>query len=78
MHDIYKKEDPRATIYKDNIEKTCHQCHKETGSYFIKIAVHPSEKHGENPIIYLVSIFFRLVLYGAVLSMVGLMLFEIV
>jgi len=76
LHDIYKKENPRATIYKDNIEKTCHQCHKETSSYFIKIAVHPSEEHSENPIIYLVSIFFRVVLYAAVLSMVGHMLVE--
>jgi hypothetical protein len=76
LHDIYKKDDPRATIYKDNIEKTCHQCHKETSSYFINIAVHPSEEHGENSIIYLVGVFFEVVLYVAVLSMVGLMLFE--
>jgi len=76
LHDIYKKDDPRATIYKDNILNTCRQCHEKTNNWFIKIAVHPSEEHGRNPIIYLVSIFFRVVLYGAVFSMVGLMLFE--
>ena len=76
LHDIYQKDDPRATIYKDNLETTCHQCHKETNSYFIGIAVHPSEKRPSNPIIYLVSIFFRMVLYGTVLIMVGLMLLE--
>jgi hypothetical protein len=76
LHDIYKKDDPRGTIYKDNIAKTCHQCHEKTNPWFIKIAVHPSEKHSANPIIYLVSIFFQVVLYCAVFSMVGLMLFE--
>jgi hypothetical protein len=76
LHDIYKKDDPRATIYKDNIAKTCSQCHEKTNSAFINIAVHPSAEHEGNPIIYLVSIFFRVVLYGSVFSMVGLMLFE--
>jgi hypothetical protein len=42
----------------------------------VQIAVHPSTKHDENPVIHVVSIFFRLVLYGALFSMVGLMLFE--
>jgi len=76
LHDIYKKDNPKATINKDNISKTCHQCHKKTNSWFIKIAVHPSTRHDENPVIHAVSIFFRLVLYGAVFSMVGLLLFE--
>ena len=76
LHDIHKKDDPRATIYKDNIAKTCSQCHEKTGSWFINIAVHPGEHHEGNPIIHLVSIFFRVVLYLAVFSMVGLMLFE--
>ena len=76
LHDIYKKDDPRGTIYKDNISKTCNQCHEKTNDWFIQIAVHPSQEHEGDPIIYLVSIFFRVVLYGAVLSMVGLMLLE--
>ena len=76
LHDIYKKDNPEATIYKDNISKTCHQCHKKTNSWFVKIAVHPNPEHDENPVIRAVGIFFRLVLYGAVVSMVGLMLFE--
>ncbi len=76
LHDIYKKDDPKATIYKNNISKTCHQCHEKTNSWFIQIAVHPSTKHEENPIIHVMSIFLRFVLYGAVFGMVGLMLFE--
>jgi hypothetical protein len=76
IHDIYKKGNPKATVYKDNLNKTCHQCHDKTNSWFVKIAVHPSTKHGENLIIYLMSISLRFALYGAVFSLVGLMLFE--
>jgi len=76
LHDIYKKDSPQATINKANIEKTCRQCHAKTNNWFIKIAVHPSLEHKDNPIIHLMSIFLQLAIYGTVISMVGLMLFE--
>lgn len=76
LHDIYKKDSPRATISKANIQKTCGQCHTKTNSWFIEIAVHPSTEHRDNPIIHLMSIFLQLAIYGTVISMVGLMLFE--
>jgi hypothetical protein len=76
LHDINKIDNEKASIHKDNLAKTCQQCHEKTNSWFIKIAVHPSTKHEENQVVYLMSIFFRLALYGSVFSMVGLMLFE--
>lgn len=76
LHDIYKKDDTNATISKANIEKTCRQCHAKTNSWFIEIAVHPSPEHKDSPIIHLVSIFLDLAIYGTVISMVGLMMFE--
>jgi hypothetical protein len=76
LHDIYKKDDKRATIYKDNLLKTCQQCHPTPTRWFVGIAVHPKAEHKENRLIFFMSIFLRLALYGAVLSMVGLMLFE--
>jgi hypothetical protein len=76
IHDIYKKDNPESTVYKDNLSKTCHQCHSETNNWFVKIGVHPSTKHDENPVIHLMSIGLRFALYGAVFSLVGLMLFE--
>ncbi len=76
LHDIHKKDDPNATISKANIEKTCRQCHANTNSWFIEIAVHPSPEHKDNPIIHLASIFLDLAIYGTVISMVGLMMFE--
>lgn len=76
LHDIYKKDDERATIYKDNLLKTCQQCHATPTGWFVGIAVHPKAEHKESPIVFYMSIFLRLSLYGAVITMVGLMLFE--
>ena len=76
LHDIYKKDDPKATIYKDNLMATCRQCHEKTNSWFIGIAVHPHVERDKNPVVYFASIFFRLALYGSLFSMVGLMAIE--
>jgi hypothetical protein len=76
LHDINKKDDEKATIYKKNLMKTCQQCHATPTSWFAGIAVHPKAKHKESRVVFFMSIFLRLSLYGAVFSMVGLMLFE--
>jgi hypothetical protein len=76
LHDIYKKDDARGTIYKENLMKTCQQCHARPTEWFVGIAVHPTAKHRDSPLVFFMSIFLRLSLYGAVLTMVGLMLFE--
>jgi hypothetical protein len=76
LHDIYKPDNKNSTINEMNIQNTCRQCHTRTNSWFIKVAVHPPA-HGENnPILYFMSIILRLAIYGSVLSLVGLMLFE--
>jgi len=76
LHDIYTKDNKKATIHEDNLMQTCKQCHAQTNSWFIKIAVHPRIERDENPFVYYAGIFFRLALYGSLFSMVGLMLFE--
>ena len=76
LHDIHKKDNRQATVFRDNIKKTCHQCHENTNSWFVQVAVHPSVKHEDNPVIHLMNIGLRFALYGSVLGLVGLMLFE--
>ena len=76
LHDIYKKDNEKATIHEDNLMATCRQCHEQTNSWFIKIAVHPRIERDKNPIVYFASIFFRMALYGSLFSMVGLMAVE--
>jgi len=76
LHDIYKPDNLKSTINEMNIQNTCRQCHKRTNSWFIKVAVHPPSHEESNTVIHLMSIFLRLAIYGSVLSLVGLMLFE--
>ena len=76
LHDIYKPNNKKATIYKDNLIKNCKQCHAKTNSWFIQIAVHPGPKHEGNPIVHFAAIFFRLALYGSLFSLVGLLMLE--
>ena len=76
LHDIFKEDNPKATIYKDNLAKTCKQCHKSTNPWFIRIAVHPGMHQEANPVVAGTSMAFRFILYGAVLGMLGLLLLE--
>jgi len=76
LHDIYEKDDRRASIHKSNIKKTCRQCHEQTNDWFVQVAVHPSTEHEENPIIFVASVALRFAMYGSVFSLVGLLLLE--
>lgn len=76
LHDIYKKENKKASIYKDNIMQTCRQCHARTNSWLVQIAVHPKAHHEGHPAIHFISIFFTFALYGTVFSLLGLLLME--
>jgi hypothetical protein len=76
LHDIYKKDDRRATIFSKNINRTCRQCHEQTNRWFVEVAVHPAPEHEENPIIYFISLSLSFAMYGTVFGLVGLMLLE--
>jgi hypothetical protein len=76
LHDIFKEDNPKASIYKGNLAKTCKQCHKSTNSWFIRIAVHPGKQHEDNLIVAGLSIVLRFILYGSVFGMLGLLLLE--
>ena len=76
LHDIFKKDDPRASINRANLAHTCRQCHKSTNRWFIQIAVHPGMQPEENRIVAGVNILLRIALYGSVFGMLGLLLFE--
>jgi hypothetical protein len=76
LHDIYKKDNRKATVHPSNVRKTCQQCHAQTNSWFVQIAVHPTEEREENPIIYFANTGLKFALYGTVFGLVGLMLLE--
>ncbi len=76
LHDIYKKDNRKSTVNSSNVRKTCRQCHAQTNSWFVEIAVHPTTEREENPIIYFANTGLKFALYGSVFSLVGLMLLE--
>jgi hypothetical protein len=71
-----RKRQKEPTFRKDNLTKTCNQCHDKVNSWFINVAVHPSTNHDENLIIRLVKISLGFGMYSTVFGLVGLMLFE--
>jgi hypothetical protein len=76
LHDIFKEDNPRASINADNLAQTCKQCHKSTNPWFVRIAVHPGMQPEENRIVSGANIILRLILYGSVSGMLGLLLLE--
>ena len=77
IHDIYKKENPQATINEKNLQATCKNCHKKINKYFVKIAVHPSLEDPHNPILFIIAnMVLRLMLYGTVFGLMGLLFLE--
>lgn len=42
IHNIYRSTDPRSTVNKANLQKTCGTCHPDASKEFVAIQVHPS------------------------------------
>ena len=77
LHDIYKPDNPKSTINEKNLQATCKNCHKKINKYFIKIAVHPSLEDPHNPVLFIISnMVLRLILYGTVFGLMGLLFLE--
>jgi hypothetical protein len=78
LHDIYQNDNPQATTYPDNLKQTCKQCHAQTNSWFVRIAVHPAANPEQSRVIKLVSYILKFALFASIFSLVGLLLLETV
>jgi hypothetical protein len=78
LHDVYKEDNRKATTYKDNLTKTCSQCHPKINKWFVQIAVHPSTKPEASQAIKLASHILKFAIFGPIFSLVGLVLLETV
>jgi hypothetical protein len=77
IHDINKSDNPESTIYEKNLQATCKNCHKKINKYFVQIAVHPSIEASHNPMLFILSnLVLRLMLYGTVFGLMGLLFLE--
>ena len=78
IHDIYKKDDKRASVHPDNRTETCRQCHTNVGAQFASIDVHSKLDPEKKPVLYYMNAGLSFVFYGSVLGLVGLMIIETV
>jgi hypothetical protein len=76
IHDIYKKDDPMSTVNKNNLKKTCEQCHKDVSDKFIQIDVHSGITSEEKPFLHFLEVQLGFVLYGTIFGLMGLALIE--
>ena len=76
IHDIYKKDEKEATVHKDNLVKTCNQCHDNVNDRFVQIDVHSGIERHEKPLLYYTNVILGFVFYGSVFSLIGLAMLE--
>lgn len=76
IHDIYKLNEKEATVHKDNLIKTCNQCHENVNERFVQIDVHSAIERHEKPFLYYANVILGFVFYGSVFSLIGLAMLE--
>lgn len=69
-HAIFKMDDPRSSIYVDNIPRTCGKCHPGASANFAKGKIHVNPTKKDAGIIYYVSKFFKYLTMTVMLSLV--------
>ena len=57
-HTIRTHDDPKSSIYPDNIPKTCGKCHKGANENFAKGQIHLDPSRKESGLVYYISNFF--------------------
>ncbi len=76
IHDIYKKDNPAATVNKANLVQTCSQCHEKVSANYTSINVHNTLESGKDPVLRMLAKGLTLVFYGSVFGLIGLALIE--
>ena len=72
-HLVLPEDDPRSTVHKDNIPKTCGQegCHEGAGTNFAIGKIHVNPEDAEAGLVYYISTFFR---YFTIAVIAGLLI----
>jgi len=69
VHDIRRPDDPKSSVYIENIPKTCGKCHEGANINYAKGKMHVDASKKEAGIIYYVALAFK---WLTILTMVGL------
>ena len=63
VHDIKNTKDPKSTVFKDNLLKTCQQCHPDaTGSFPDSWLSHYDASPTKYPLVYYINLFYTVLI----------------
>jgi len=71
FHDIRPSSDPKSSIHKDNLAKTCGRCHPGAGKNIIKGKIHIEPEKKEAGIVYYIYNFFRYLTLSVFIALAG-------
>ncbi|MGB8646939.1 MAG: cytochrome c3 family protein [Anaerolineae bacterium] len=73
IHDIKKVDDPNATVFKDNLTKTCQQCHPDatTASFAGAWMSHYIPSADKYPLVYYINLFYWVLIPGTLVGLLG-------
>lgn len=57
-HDILPSSDPKSSVNKNNLQRTCGKCHPNAGENFTKGSVHPTSSPQQNAVVFYVTRFY--------------------
>lgn len=69
VHDIRRPDDPKSSVYIENIPQTCGKCHEGANINYAKGKIHVNPKKKEAGIIFYVAFAFK---WLTILTMLGL------
>lgn len=70
-HAILPSSDPRSSVNKRNLARTCRKCHHGATENFARGKVHVIVSKRENPLLYYVNLGFRILTIGTMTMLIG-------
>jgi predicted CXXCH cytochrome family protein len=78
IHDIRKPDDPQSTVFKQNLLKTCQQCHPDATTNFPSSWLsHYDASPDKYPIVYYVNLFYRIAIPAIIGGMLAFVLLDL-
>ena len=69
IHNIRRPDDPLSSVYPDNLQKTCQQCHEDASIRFPQAWLsHYTPSWEQTPVLYAVNIIYKMILIPGTLG----------
>jgi predicted CXXCH cytochrome family protein len=77
VHDIKKVDDPQSSVFRDNLLKTCQQCHPDaTVNFPSSWLSHYDASPNKHPMVYYVNLFYTILIPVTLAGMLGFVLLD--